>query len=325
MTAFNNAISPIIAGPFGVALFFLISGFVIPFSFVRLSRIEFLIARFFRIWPTYFVGFIACILIVAITVLAGGGAWPFPIARILAHAVVGGREVFSIPTMDGVVWTLEVEARFYLLAAILGPVLLRGSNLAFLVPVLLLAAAIVFAIMRQWFGWMDRGLANEFFTYTPYLIFMYAGVALNFYHRGRQPALQSAIAVGLIAASAWLALRLLSANYALIAPSYFAALMVFIAAMLAGDRVRWDWAPLVFLAEISFSLYVVHALTGFVVMNTLLVKLSISPYAAPPIAFAAAIVAAAILNRTIERPSQRLGKAMARRRSKSTSRLALAR
>ncbi|MCQ4062259.1 acyltransferase, partial [Klebsiella pneumoniae] len=44
-------------GAFGVALFFLISGFVIPFSFVKATWLSFLVGRFFRIFPLYAVGF----------------------------------------------------------------------------------------------------------------------------------------------------------------------------------------------------------------------------------------------------------------------------
>src|SRR5205085_11014239 len=46
-------------GAFGVALFFLISGFVIPLSFKRHTARTFLIARALRIWPTY-VAALAC-------------------------------------------------------------------------------------------------------------------------------------------------------------------------------------------------------------------------------------------------------------------------
>src|SRR5437016_5851331 len=45
-------------GAFGVALFFLISGFVIPLSLDRLGTFSFLRARCWRIGPTYAVGFL---------------------------------------------------------------------------------------------------------------------------------------------------------------------------------------------------------------------------------------------------------------------------
>src|SRR6201999_2953774 len=51
------------AGDFGVSLFFLISGFVIPFSFANRSRLGFVLSRVCRLWPTYAVG-------VSITIMA---------------------------------------------------------------------------------------------------------------------------------------------------------------------------------------------------------------------------------------------------------------
>ena len=47
---------PLNWGPFGVALFFVISGFVIPFSFETYGRLDFIVARLFRIYPTYLTG-----------------------------------------------------------------------------------------------------------------------------------------------------------------------------------------------------------------------------------------------------------------------------
>lgn len=54
-------------GPLGVALFFLVSGFVIPFSVTSLYgqkgwRLSFFLARFLRLWPTYFVGLMITLL-----------------------------------------------------------------------------------------------------------------------------------------------------------------------------------------------------------------------------------------------------------------------
>ncbi len=53
-------------GPFGVALFFLISGLVIPFSFDRHRTGAFLLARLLRIYPTY----LAALLIEVLTLPA---------------------------------------------------------------------------------------------------------------------------------------------------------------------------------------------------------------------------------------------------------------
>jgi peptidoglycan/LPS O-acetylase OafA/YrhL len=62
-------------GEFGVALFFLISGFVIPLSFERYGPRAFLIARCWRLVPTY----VACFAILLATVWLNG--WMFGMPR----------------------------------------------------------------------------------------------------------------------------------------------------------------------------------------------------------------------------------------------------
>ncbi|MFC7436504.1 acyltransferase family protein [Hydrogenophaga bisanensis] len=54
-------------GAFGVALFFIISGFVIPFSLQKMSWIGFSIGRILRIMPTYFVGFSVTLLAILVS------------------------------------------------------------------------------------------------------------------------------------------------------------------------------------------------------------------------------------------------------------------
>ncbi|MCH4538655.1 acyltransferase family protein [Ochrobactrum sp. A-1] len=44
-------------GPLGMALFFLVSGFVIPYSLEKASRLQFIVGRLFRIVPLYAAGF----------------------------------------------------------------------------------------------------------------------------------------------------------------------------------------------------------------------------------------------------------------------------
>ena len=64
-------------GAFGVALFFLISGFVIPFSLSRQRAGAFLVGRFFRIVPLYVVGFTISLAAIGATTLYFARSWPF--------------------------------------------------------------------------------------------------------------------------------------------------------------------------------------------------------------------------------------------------------
>lgn len=96
------------AGRFGVALFFLISGFVIPFSFKEpRPLLRFSISRFFRLYPAYWLSLAFAVL--TFPLLTGEN---FSTARIVSNitmvqAAFGQRDVI------GAYWTLFIELAFY--------------------------------------------------------------------------------------------------------------------------------------------------------------------------------------------------------------------
>src|ERR1700680_2354515 len=75
-------------GGFGVALFFLISGFVIPFSFSHYTRWGFIVARFFRLWPNYAAGFAVTAFAIAIGTWSAGLPLPYSPESVLIHSVL---------------------------------------------------------------------------------------------------------------------------------------------------------------------------------------------------------------------------------------------
>jgi peptidoglycan/LPS O-acetylase OafA/YrhL len=132
------------AGPAGVMLFFLVSGYIIPASLERHGSLRrFWAGRFRRLFPLY--------ALVALVVVALGSAGVVPLdpglaahpgRAAVAHAtmlpfLLGG------PLVTPVFWTLTFEMVFYLLVAALFAVRLhRGSGLA---AVLLAVAGVVTA------------------------------------------------------------------------------------------------------------------------------------------------------------------------------------
>ncbi|WP_263064248.1 acyltransferase family protein [Dickeya dadantii] len=99
----------------GVALFFLISGWVVPPMLSRYSRKQFLINRFFRIFP---------MLIVAVIVAAAvqyqfGDRPSLSIGNVLSTMTLTN-QFTTHPLTLGVVWTLMIEFKFYLLITLLG-------------------------------------------------------------------------------------------------------------------------------------------------------------------------------------------------------------
>lgn len=95
-------------GKIGVVVFFFISGYVIPFSLDKRSLKEFVISRFFRLYPAYWISIILAIIII-------GG---YSLSNVLINVTMFQR-FFGIPDMVGVYWTLQIELVFYFLCIVL--------------------------------------------------------------------------------------------------------------------------------------------------------------------------------------------------------------
>ena len=97
-------------GRAGVICFFLISGFVVPFSFrsgsTRPVR-DFLIRRFFRLYPAYWVSLLTVIAVLAFTQPA-----LLDPARVAAHVGLVYSFLGMLP-LQGNYWTLAAEIAFY--------------------------------------------------------------------------------------------------------------------------------------------------------------------------------------------------------------------
>jgi len=101
-------------GRIGVITFFLISGFVVPFS-VRMDKKspvqDFLLRRFFRIYPAYWLS-------VPLGALTTYWIWgkEFSLQAILVNLTLL-QEIFKFPSAIGLYWTLLIEVIFYSLCA----------------------------------------------------------------------------------------------------------------------------------------------------------------------------------------------------------------
>jgi peptidoglycan/LPS O-acetylase OafA/YrhL len=103
----------------GVQLFFLISGFVILKSAQNKSVVGFLFGRMMRIVPAFLV---ACTLTFLITQALGPESnkvsWLDYLGNMTTITISPIGPFFPIKLVDGVYWTLQVEAAFYALIAI---------------------------------------------------------------------------------------------------------------------------------------------------------------------------------------------------------------
>ena len=106
-------------GILGVPLFFVLSGFCIHLSFLRRPdrfRIkDFYWRRFLRIYPAYFVCLVVCVLLTPWLPYKYEFWYQIPLHMFLVHNLV--KVTFS--GINGVFWSLAVEAQFYLVYPLL--------------------------------------------------------------------------------------------------------------------------------------------------------------------------------------------------------------
>jgi peptidoglycan/LPS O-acetylase OafA/YrhL len=293
-------------GAYGVALFFILSGFLIPASLEKQNCYEFLIARSFRILPTYAAGFAVTVAAIAVTTAWFGRSFPYALWEVAAHFIPVLRGIAGAPHIDAIVWTLEIEIFFYALCAAIAGFLRRGSLLVFLAPFAIIAAGI---LMPYWFP-SDTAVARGvglFSVYSPYLGFMFCGTAIYYVHRKLMtPSFTAALIAGLLVAI-WFAWPALSRP---LISTYAGSLATFAAAYSLRTVVGWP-TLLHRAANISYPLYVVHPVLGYAMIRAG-IEAKLPPIVAVTLAFAVVLVFAIALHYAVEQPTRLSGKRFAR-------------
>ncbi len=313
------------AGPFGVGLFFLISGLVVPFSLERHSVPSFVAARLLRIYPTYWAGLALQLLVLLAASHIWGRSLPYDWRTILSNAFLV-HDLVGRPSIDLVNWTLTIELRFYVLVALLAPWLRRGDLVAVLGP------AIAFCLLAflMWNGLFGPLILDTpLLSYTisselPFLILMLMGVLFNFHVRGRlgTPALAAALGAmaAMMAFAWWFSVLHGQFTHVLINDGY--AFLLFTALYAVRRHIGANRA-LDLLASISYPLYLVHATLGYFVMKALMLLFGVGYLPALAAAVLAAGLAASFLHVIIEKPSIRWGHALADFRASRPARFRL--
>ncbi len=299
------------AGPFGVAVFFLISGFVIPISMEHIGTGQFIIRRFFRIFPPYAVGLLLVVIVMYVYTSRIGTPFPYTARDYLINASLL-RDWFWIPSIDGVNWTLEVELKFYILCTFLAWVSNLKSSKTLIVTTMVM---LIFVYVTS--GTYDFLLNNFFYLYKfafnlssafGYIVFMFIGTCFYNLHTKHWTFSRFLVTAAVLFTFFYIAVSF-SPVQALVSPihyNYFYALVLFSLCYRFKDKIPYS-RVLDFLSNISYPIYIVHGATGYILL-TVFVTHNVHFYVSLVAVAALIIIESYILHRFVELPSNRLGK-----------------
>lgn len=238
-------------GKYGVQMFFVISGFVIPWSMYnsnyKINKIfKFLLKRFLRLEPPYIISMILFISII-LTLRIGLNIFDvqFSLEQILLHFG------YLIPFFEGfkwlndVYWSLAIEFQYYLLISILFPLFIHSNSIYRYILYFLFLSLSINSNFSFIFYWLPIFLMGIII----FLKFIEKIKIIEFY-------------------SLLLLLTIWVIYFYGIACGVFSIVTVILILYFKNNELK----TLSFLGEFSYSLYLIHNFTGAILINLL------SPY-----------------------------------------------
>lgn len=295
-------------GHVGVFVFFLVSGFVIPFALQDGRLGGFFVRRFFRLYPTLWVCLAVTVLTLVVHLSALGYALPYDAPAVAGNAFLLSPYLGS-RWMEPVLWTLAVEELFYLTAALVA----WGGRLADGRVVAAVAAGLTGLALVA--GTEQRPETALFWLafYATFIPVILVGLVFHQHFRGRwsPPACGAAALLlgGCYALALYRGPAAPEAEVYLVSALPAAALFGGLYAL--RDRLPY-WRPLDALSNASYPLYLLHGVAGYVVMRVVFVRTG-NYYAAAVVALAGALVMASAVHLLVERPAIRFGRRLSSR------------
>jgi peptidoglycan/LPS O-acetylase OafA/YrhL len=271
----------------GVEVFFGISGFVIFMTLRRTKTImDFVVARFARLYPAYWVGIVITTLAVA---LSGMDELRIPAAAVIINfSMLQGH--FSLPHVDGAYWSLGVELGFYATMLVIWRLRLLDRI------ELVLCAWVMLRLLWWYFPSMPWRLG--YFLIVEYVPFFIIGIAGYRVWSGERKWVQQAPLLTLTFFS------IIIADKQMFAWVFGVSLIIF--ALLTADKLKGLRHPvLLWLGSISYTLYLVHQNMGYAIIRSI-EGWGGSPWLAVAVALITALGVATAMTRWIEKPTLRM-------------------
>ncbi len=273
------------AGENGLQLFFAVSGFVILMTLERTKTAsDFLVSRFSRLFPAFWTAMAITSLAIFLFPISGFTA---SVAQMAANATMAST-LFGAPYIDPSYWTLTVELIFYFVMLTLWRLRCLGR-----------IETILIGWMAIYWVWRTNPITSSFgdeILIAKHIPFFTIGIAsYRIWTKARQwqqqiPVLLMAfatVAVWQDRSVFWLVWIGLTSLFALI----------------VAGRLHWlNQKPLQWLGKISYPLYLIHQVLGYVFISRLC-AVGLSLNQAIVITVAAMLGIATGLSRIVEQPA----------------------
>lgn len=298
-------------GAFAVLLFFLVSGFVIPFSLASRDLKRFGIRRFFRLYPVLWV----CLLITLGALILQGSLSGIDLGIGAGAAAANGTLLapyFGVTWFNPVLWSLAVEELFYLVAAV---VAWRGK-----LDSAGVLAAVVAGLAAVAVGWTAVVAGSPGFWMLFWLghnatgvIFVLVGLVFHLMYQRTWSTQKGAGAIAAMLAvyAAAVTIGPMQGVARIYLVSAALALAVFAGLYAVRDAIPYS-KTLDRLSDISYPLYLIHGINGYIVLRAVLLWTG-SYTLALATALAVSFALATGIHRWVEVPSNHLGRRLARR------------
>ncbi|WP_133140752.1 acyltransferase family protein [Legionella genomosp. 1] len=299
------------AGFFSLGLFFLLSGYIIPFSLRNSTPFTYLVRRLFRIYPTA----IVCLIIAASTITIANhytGSSLIPDVfqpRILIANLLLIRDVLHTHHIERALWTLEIEMHFYLLFFIFFYFSIEKRVETFLLSAaFMLFASQFFVYFSGFFHDETRTLVMGFGNFlamnSSYITYMFVGTAF-YYTLSKQWSVLTGITTTILMMSLnYFCLNtgtILNGTGSLIFINHCFGIVMFLFLYRINDRIPYS-KYLNHFAEISYPLYLLHGFTGYTIYF-LIYPLTQNIALSATLSLSLVFILANLVHFTVEKPS----------------------
>lgn len=300
----------------GVSVFFLITGFLIPYSLDKNSKASFLLQKALRIYPVYIAGSALMFFTSVLYTHWAGTVLPWGFKEWVASVSLL-RDWMWIPSIDSLGWTLEVQLKMYVVYFLLKRLRILDNSFSL---ILTMAGGTALSMIISFYlpGFLEKNLRLYTTMYVivfnvVFLLYGLIGIALYNYCIGKWDLKESLAAGAASYLFFYLALTRAPMMGEATVKSYTASAAIFVIAFLMRERIKISRA-LSFISKISFSVYVVHGLNGYYLLSVF-DSMGTNPYVALAVTFVLCIIVSYAFYKVVEEPMSKLIKSVCRKQT----------